>query len=84
MKLRINIIDLKSKDITNLINIGKSEFDQRFERIYGLKEKGYDSEQVDFAKMLLGNMIGGIGYIVFLLNLDIFMEIVSWIEPWRE
>ena len=36
-------------------------------------EKGYDSEHVDFAKMLLGSMIGGIGYALnVFLKLDIF------------
>jgi mannosyl-oligosaccharide glucosidase len=52
---------LEWSDVTALIEERKSQFDLRFERIYGLKEKGYDSEHIDLAKMLLGNMIGGIG-----------------------
>ena len=44
-----------------MLNLEKEKFNKRFERIYGLKEKGYDDEHVDFAKMLLGNMLGGIG-----------------------
>jgi mannosyl-oligosaccharide glucosidase len=64
---------LKWSEVTALIEERKSQFDLRFERIYGLKEKGYDSEHIDFAKMLLGNMIGGIGYALILLRVVIFM-----------
>jgi hypothetical protein len=44
----------------------------RFEKVYGLVEKGYDAEHVDFAKMLLGSMMGGIGYALNVFKLDIF------------
>ncbi|XP_014661559.1 PREDICTED: mannosyl-oligosaccharide glucosidase-like [Priapulus caudatus] len=40
----------------------RDEFDERFERVFRLREKGYDAEHVDFAKAALGNLVGGIGF----------------------
>lgn len=37
-------------------------FDEKFERVFKLKSKGYTEEEVKFAKMSLSNMIGSIGY----------------------
>jgi len=39
-----------------------TKFDRRFEEAFGLAAKGYDRDRVTFAKAVLSNMIGGIGY----------------------
>ncbi|CAG5928549.1 unnamed protein product [Menidia menidia] len=40
----------------------KTEFNAKFERIFGLEAKGFGPGQVKFAKAALGNMLGGMGY----------------------
>ncbi|KAL1489403.1 hypothetical protein ABEB36_014304 [Hypothenemus hampei] len=40
----------------------KSRFNQRFEDTFGLKHQGLSSEEIDFARNTLSNMLGGIGY----------------------
>ncbi|XP_014217057.1 mannosyl-oligosaccharide glucosidase GCS1-like [Copidosoma floridanum] len=38
------------------------EFDDKFERVFKLREKGFDDERIDFAKLAFSNMIGSVGY----------------------
>lgn len=38
------------------------EFDERFEKTFQLKDKGYDAKHISFAKAALSNMLGSIGY----------------------
>ncbi|XP_043273093.1 mannosyl-oligosaccharide glucosidase GCS1 [Venturia canescens] len=40
----------------------KRRFDDKFERVFKLRSKGFDEEAVDFGKMAFSNMIGSIGY----------------------
>ena len=40
----------------------QQQFDEKFEKIFNLRSKGYKKEAVDFAKMAFSNMIGSIGY----------------------
>eukprot|EP00118_Oscarella_pearsei_P026854 m.310520 g.310520 ORF g.310520 m.310520 type:complete len:805 (+) comp52191_c0_seq1:125-2539(+) len=40
----------------------KAIFDKEFEDKFQLKSKGYKSSQMDFAKSIFSNLIGGIGY----------------------
>ncbi|KAI8372558.1 glycoside hydrolase [Choanephora cucurbitarum] len=37
-------------------------FDDRFEKTFGLKQKGFKQQEIEFAQYLLSNMLGGIGY----------------------
>lgn len=39
-----------------------AEFDDRFERLFGLRTKGYTEKESNMAKEILSNMLGGIGY----------------------
>ncbi|XP_028833404.1 mannosyl-oligosaccharide glucosidase [Denticeps clupeoides] len=40
----------------------KVAFDQKFEKIFGLHQKGFSPAQVKFSKGALSNMLGGLGY----------------------
>ncbi|KAJ1341408.1 hypothetical protein BSLG_003986 [Batrachochytrium salamandrivorans] len=40
----------------------ESEFDSRFEATFHLTERGFSESEVSLGKMLLSNMIGGMGY----------------------
>ncbi|KAL2912528.1 Processing alpha glucosidase I [Polyrhizophydium stewartii] len=40
----------------------EQSFDERFERTFGLQERGYSESEIKLGKMLLGNMVGSIGY----------------------
>jgi len=35
----------------------------RFEKTFGLREKGFDDKQISFAQTIMSNLIGGIGYL---------------------
>ncbi|CAK9824476.1 Mannosyl-oligosaccharide glucosidase GCS1 [Anthophora retusa] len=37
-------------------------YDEKFEKVFKLRSKGYTEEEIKFAKMTLSNMIGSIGY----------------------
>lgn len=39
-----------------------SAFDERFEAVFSLREKGYDDDRRAFAKAALSNLLGGISY----------------------
>jgi len=39
-----------------------SKFDQRFEQVFHLREKGFDDNSTGFAHAAMSNMVGGIGY----------------------
>lgn len=40
----------------------RASFDERFERVFGLRAQGLDEKRVAFAKTALSNMLGGIGF----------------------
>ena len=48
--------------ISAVFKVAKDKFDEKFEGAFQLIEKGFSAAQVSFGKMLLGNMLGGIGY----------------------
>ncbi|KAL5038334.1 hypothetical protein BDV3_006485 [Batrachochytrium dendrobatidis] len=50
-----------SKLSHSLIN-AESQFDVRFENTFHLAERGFSESEIGFGKMLLSNMIGGMGY----------------------
>lgn len=47
---------------TEVLAAKKTEFVQRFEKTFRLKEKGYSTADIEFAQSALSNMLGGIGY----------------------
>ncbi|RUS26055.1 glycoside hydrolase [Jimgerdemannia flammicorona] len=53
---------IDAQTFTSRLDASSAAFDARFERTFGLDAKGYNAEQVEFARYLLSNLIGGIGY----------------------
>nr|XP_009858246.1 mannosyl-oligosaccharide glucosidase-like [Ciona intestinalis] len=53
---------LSGETFTQELAQWKEKFDQNFEERFPLKDKGYDSAKIAFAKAMLSNMVGGIGY----------------------
>ncbi|CAH2236481.1 jg20111 [Pararge aegeria aegeria] len=53
---------LKGDEYTNTLENLTRRFDEKFEKEFRLKEKGYSDEDVYIAKAAMSNMIGGIGY----------------------
>lgn len=53
---------ITGRDYTNTLQQKISEFDERFEKTFGLASNGYANEYIKFAKLALSNMLGGIGY----------------------
>ncbi|KAF9106691.1 Processing alpha glucosidase I [Mortierella sp. AM989] len=51
-----------SEVMTSALTKAVANFDERFERTFGLKEQGYSDSMVDFAKATMSNLVGGIGY----------------------
>ncbi|KAJ3201838.1 Processing alpha glucosidase I [Entophlyctis luteolus] len=48
--------------LTERIESQRLKFDENFEATFHLKEKGFSPDEIKFGKMMLSNMIGGIGY----------------------
>lgn len=48
-------------DFSKTLGELSKRFDERFENTFHLVEKGFDKEHIDLAKLMLSNMIGGIG-----------------------
>lgn len=40
----------------------RNNFDEKFENVFGLKQKGYSEEAINLGKHALANLLGGIGY----------------------
>ncbi|GFO20120.1 mannosyl-oligosaccharide glucosidase [Plakobranchus ocellatus] len=53
---------LSKEKFSALIQSKEEEFDAKFENIFHLKQKGYQPNEISFAKAALSNMLGGIGY----------------------
>ncbi|XP_002738764.2 mannosyl-oligosaccharide glucosidase-like [Saccoglossus kowalevskii] len=53
---------LLGMDFTQYLNNYLSSFDNRFEHVFQLKQKGFKEKEINFAKATLSNLIGGIGY----------------------
>ncbi|XP_030378998.1 mannosyl-oligosaccharide glucosidase GCS1 [Scaptodrosophila lebanonensis] len=51
-----------AREYTESLQAKLQEFDQRFEKAFQLRAKGYSLEEIRFAKSAFSNMIGGIGY----------------------
>jgi mannosyl-oligosaccharide glucosidase len=54
--------DLLAESLTSGLKTKSQEFDQRFEKTFGLSEKGFNDSQIYFAQTIMSNLIGGIGY----------------------
>lgn len=55
-------MDSLKNQFENLISEKSFEFDQEFEKTFGLSSNGYEEKIIDFAKSALSNMIGSVGY----------------------
>ncbi|RCI06676.1 Processing alpha glucosidase I [Rhizopus stolonifer] len=53
---------LTSESLSSGLIEKEKAFHDRFEKTFHLKEKGFSSDEVEFAQYLLSNMLGGIGY----------------------
>ncbi|XP_008485955.1 mannosyl-oligosaccharide glucosidase-like [Diaphorina citri] len=47
---------------TGELNARRTQFDRKFEETFRLKEKKFSDEDVELAKSIFSNLIGGIGY----------------------
>jgi mannosyl-oligosaccharide glucosidase len=54
--------EITGKELGDKLEHASTRFDKRFEDIFKLSTKGYDAEHVKFAKAMMSNLIGGIGY----------------------
>ena len=55
-------VPLSGEVFTQQLNQHKDNFNQTFEKKFGLKKQGYKKKEIDFGKAALSNMLGGIGY----------------------
>ncbi|KAJ3025693.1 UNVERIFIED_CONTAM: Processing alpha glucosidase I [Siphonaria sp. JEL0065] len=53
---------LIADSLTAKLKEEKKAFQQRFEKTFRLKAKGFNQEQIEFGQMMLSNLLGGIGY----------------------
>ncbi|XP_071518454.1 mannosyl-oligosaccharide glucosidase isoform X2 [Panulirus ornatus] len=53
---------LMGESLTEEIEKYEKKFHVDFEKKFSMEAKGFDKEEIDFAKAALSNMIGGIGY----------------------
>ncbi|KAJ3411945.1 Processing alpha glucosidase I [Chytridiales sp. JEL 0842] len=53
---------LSGPTLSTKLTSASAQFSDKFEAVFRLKEKGFDKKQIKFAKMLLSNMLGGLGY----------------------
>ncbi|XP_014216045.1 mannosyl-oligosaccharide glucosidase GCS1-like [Copidosoma floridanum] len=49
-------------NFNKMLETHEKEFDDKFERIFKLKEKGFSNARIKFAKLAFSNMIGSVGY----------------------
>ncbi|KAI8074787.1 glycoside hydrolase [Gongronella butleri] len=54
--------ELTSETLGQWLAVREKDFDTRFDATFGLQEKGFSKEHVEFGKSLLSNLVGGIGY----------------------
>ncbi|KAJ3273629.1 Processing alpha glucosidase I [Terramyces sp. JEL0728] len=50
------------ESLSNLLALYEDNYAKQFEKVFQLSGKGFDESQVVFGQMLLGNMLGGLGY----------------------
>ncbi|XP_044757932.1 mannosyl-oligosaccharide glucosidase [Coccinella septempunctata] len=53
---------LSGNTYTNLLNKYQMTFEEKFEEIFNLRKKGFNTKSIKFAQAALSNLIGGIGY----------------------
>ncbi len=54
--------DLRPAHISSMIRQKENIFNARFEEVFGLSAKGIPAEEIQFAKVALSNVLGGLGY----------------------
>lgn len=59
----INRVDkLTGQNYDRALEMHRQLFDEKFEKVFKLRSKGFTEEEIKFAKMALSNMMGSIGY----------------------
>lgn len=53
---------IKGENFKKALLNHEKEFDDKFEKIFKLKEKEFDVEKINFAKLAFSNMIGSVGF----------------------
>ncbi|KAI7852089.1 glycoside hydrolase [Circinella umbellata] len=53
---------MSSESLGLELNKQRQGFDTRFEQVFHLQEKGFSTNEVEFAQYLLSNLLGGVGY----------------------
>lgn len=54
--------DLSGENLSATLKEHRDNFDDKFEKIFKLKEKSVSPDEIHFAKTALSNLLGGIGY----------------------
>ena len=62
--LKSILIILLAESLASGLKSSSQEFDLRFEKTFGLQEKGFDDNQIYFAQTIMSNLIWGIGYLI--------------------
>ncbi|KAI8927969.1 glycoside hydrolase [Entophlyctis helioformis] len=78
---RTDVSTMTGDKLTALFAEASRKFDERFESTFGLAKRVYSADQVKFGQMLLGNLVGGIGYFHGTSIVDRAMEGMEEEEP---
>ncbi|CAG8580665.1 5246_t:CDS:10 [Paraglomus brasilianum] len=54
--------ELNAGTFSEALQSFESSFDDRFEQTFQLQSKGFNADQISFAKAIMSNLLGGIGY----------------------
>ena len=57
-----DVTEYVGKALSERLKAAEADYDREFEQTYQLSHKGFQQNKIDFASMLLSNMVGGIGY----------------------
>lgn len=59
------LASLSSESLTQLLQLREGAFDVKFEKIFGLTHKQFNTEKLQFAMATFSNLIGGMGYTLY-------------------
>lgn len=54
--------ELTGSSLDSLLQQNRKSFDEKFDKVFSLKEKGRNEYEIEFAKVALSNVLGGIGF----------------------
>lgn len=53
---------LTGQNLDTSLSLLRTEYDEKFERVFALRNKGFSDQHVKFGKQALANLLGGIGF----------------------